>query len=57
VTNDDKSTLYDFLDVILRILLLLLGDDGDDDIDSDDDDDTDEVFDKRLSALLPFPCR
>jgi len=57
VTNDDKSTLYDFLDVILRILLLLLGDDGDDDIDSDDDDDSDEVFDKRLSALLPFPCR
>jgi len=57
VTNDDKSTLYDFLDVILRILLLLLGDDGDDDIDSDDDDDSDEVFDKRLSTLLPFPCR
>jgi len=57
VTNDDKSTLYDFLDVILRILLLLLGDDGDDDIESDDDDDSDEVFDKRLSALLPFPCR
>ena len=57
MTNDDKSTLYDFLDVILRILLLLLGDDGDDDIESDDDDDSDEVFDKRLSALLPFPCR